>query len=533
MNLLKKLNLAFCALLLCTLSCTSTQKRDPEMKEKQILRVNLQTDPASIHPHTGTDLNCRSFGKSLFEGLMRIERDGTPQPATAEHVEISPDKTRYTFTLRPTQWSNGKRVTAYDFEASLKKAIGPKSNCLRADLVYPIKNAKKAKKGEISIDKVGVKATNDNTLIVDLEHPTPYFLDLIANPQYFPVYDNQDVPTIFNGPFVLDYWKQAREMKFVKNSIYWDSQNVQLDEIIFSIVKDPNTSLLMYEKGELDWMGSFLSPIPVDALADLSTKQEVNTQEVSGIYWFYCNTEKFPLNSAKIRKALACAIDRKEITDQLLFCESPTRSVVPRNISLVSEEELYPDGNIEMAKKLFEEGLQELNITKAEFPRLKFNTSDIPTEKKIAEAIAGQWEKALDIEIEFEAAEWNVFFSNVFRDHQYQVSGIIFFYLYNDPMYALETFDSRSHFLNASQWENPHYSRLIELANQESDPIKRNEHLKQAELLLLDEMPVIPLYIANHKYIKNENVQGIYFTELGMIDFKWAYLEAPQLASHR
>lgn len=524
----KFLILVLSLFLLSNISCTSEKTTHKNRKEQQTLKINLLSEPSSLHPHIGVDLNCRSFCKALYEGLTRTAPDGSVQLAAAKEVWISTDQKTYTFTLRTSQWSNGESVTAYDFEASWKSGITPNSPCMRADLFYPIKNAKGAKKGVAHLEEVGVNALDAKTLVVELEHPCPYFLDLIANPIYFPIYQNEDKPTVFNGPFLLTSWQPDKQLRFSRNPSYWDRENVRLNKIVCSVVKDLNTSFLMYEKQESDWTGSFISPISHDVLPILKEEDRLATKEVSGIYWYALNTEVYPLNCSKIRKALAYAINREEITENVFFGETPSRSIVPNNISLLSEDELFPDGDIEKARELFAEGLQELNITKSEFPKLKLSHSDAPSEKKLAEIIAQQWVKALDIQVEFTSAEWNVYLSNLLRGHQYQIGGLIWFYLYNDPIYALEFFNDLSNLYNAPQWKNPHFLELLDLANKETDLETRREHLKQAELLLLDEMPVIPIYNAHHKYVKDSPVKDLYFSELGMVDFKWAYLEEPQ-----
>lgn len=498
------------------------------MKNTQTLKINLLSEPFSLHPHIGVDLNCRSFCKALYEGLTRIAPDGKVELAAAKKVWISSDQKTYTFTLRSLQWSNGGNVTAYDFEASWKSAISPNSPCMRADLFYPIKNAKNAKKGVVHLEEVGVNSLDAKTLVVELEHPCPYFLDLIANPIYFPIYQNEEKPTVFNGPFILTSWLPDKQLCLSRNPAYWDKGNVRLNEIECSVVKDLNTSFLMYEKEECNWTGSFISPISHDVLPILKEEDRLATKEVSGIYWYALNTKIFPLNNSKIRKALAYAINREEITKNVFFGETPSRSVVPTTISLLSEEELFPDGDVEKARELFAEGLKELNITKEKFPKLKLSHSDAPAERKLAEIVAQQWAKALDIEVEFIAAEWNVFTANLFNGRQYQIGGLIWFYLYNDPIYVLEFFNDLSNPYNVPQWINPYYLKLLDLADNETDVGKRRQHLKEAELLLLEEMPVIPVYNAYHKYVKDSRAKDIYFSELGMVDFKWAYIEEPR-----
>ena len=510
----------------CSLfGCQKQQKEEKKrMPPTQILRINNQGDLSSLHPHTGIDLMCRNFQKALFEGLSRLNPEGKPELAGAESLEISPDKTRYVFTLRPMVWTNGEPVTASHFEKAWKAAIAPDSNCLRADLFYAIKNAKKAKSGEVPLEEVGLQAVDERTFVVDLEHPTPYFLDLTSNALFSPLYDDSDNPTVFNGPFRLAKWNHNRLIVLEKNPDYWDAETVRLSAIHASLVNDPNTVILMYEKGEIDWVGHPFTSLPQDAIEKISGSSEFNSKEISGVYWICLNTEKFPLNSPKIRRALSVALNREAIARHVALGETPTKTLVPLSLSPLNQGELYPDADEIKAQKLFDEGLRELNLTRSEFPVLNYSYSDIPGQKKLAEAIQQRWEQTLGIQVELSPSEWNVFFSSL-GNRQYQIGGCIWFCIFNDPIYTLEFFKDKAHRYNAPQWENKHFQRLLELADSEPDPEIRKEHLKQAELLILDEMPIIPLYMVHSKYLKSPKVQGLIVNELGQADFKWAYVE--------
>lgn len=517
------LNIA--SLTLLTTGCSSPQaKNQNATKKKQVLRVNNRCDLASAHPHYGVDFICRQFQLSLFEGLTRISPDGSPTLACAEFVDISPCKTHYTFILRPLKWSNGKSLTAYHFESAWKLAVSPTSKCLRPDLFYPIKNAQKAIKGEVSPDDVGVKAIDAKTLVVELEHPTPYFFDLLANTIFSPLYDDSEVPTVFNGPFLIQSWEPEKLLVLAKNNNYWDAEIVKLDRIEATCVRDTNTSLLMYEKGELDWAGHPFTYLPYDALDHLRESEEFASKAVAGVFWLCLNTESFPLNSVKIRKALSIAIDREEIAKHVMQGEMSTKSLIPITMSLVDNNDLYNDKDEDYARQLFQEGLQELNITSEEFPVLQFNHSDIAGQKKLSEAIVQKWEKVLGIKVDLIGSEWNVFFSNqVMR--QFQIGGCNWFSIFHDPIYNLEFFKEQANRYNWPGWENKQYTKLLDLADKEIDLAIRNEHLRQAELLLLDEMPIIPLFVLNFKYLKPERAKGLFISDLGYVDFKWGYIE--------
>ncbi len=512
-------------ILIALSGCQNQQNNvEKQMSSSQILRINNQADLTSLHPHTGIDAMCRNFQKALFEGLTRLTPEGIPELAGAEKLDISHSQTRYTFRIRPMVWTNGEEVTAFHFERTWKAAIAKGSNCLRADLFYSIKNAKKAKCGEVSLDEVGIQAVDNKTLIVDLEHPTPYFLNLISSSLFSPLYDDSENPQVFNGPFTVTKWEHDKQLVLEKNTQYWDADAVHLQTIQTTFVNDPNTVVLMYEKGEIDWVGHPFSTIPHDTLDKISSSSEFNTRPISGVYWISLNTEKFPLNSSKIRRALSVALNREVIAEHVAHGETPTKSIVPLSLSSLGSSDLSPDSNEQKSRKLFEQGLQELCITREEFPILKYSYSTIPGQKKLAEAIQQNWEKTFGIKVELIASEWNVFFSNL-GERQFQIGGCIWYCQFHDPVYTLEFFKDKTHRYNSPQWESKHYQQLLDLADQEADPILRLEHLKQAELLILEEMPVIPLYMVHSKHLKSPKIQGLSVNDLGQVDFKWAYVE--------
>lgn len=508
-----------------TLLCLCGCEKNKQDKDSKVLKINLQSDIASLHPHVGVDLQCRCILRALYEGLTRINAQGVPELAAAEKIDISEDQCRYTFTIRPHKWSNGQPVTAKHFADAWKKAISKGSNCSRAELFYIIKNAKKVKKGELPLEEVGIHVKDDKTLVVDLEHPATFFLDLLSNAIYNPIYNiDEEVPSVFSGPFILELWKHNKHISFKANPQYWDRANVKIDKIVASFVKDPNTALLMFEKGEIDWIGWPFTLLPLDAIPNLEKTEHVHSKEISAVYWFCLNTKTPLLSSSKVRKALSYAINRGQIAQYVLHGENPNRSMMPYHLQILEEKDLYSDGDIITAQKLFDEGLKELNLSKDDLPPLIFSHSDVTGQKTLSEAIAQEWEKTFGIKVELSGSEWNVFSSNLAR-RQYQIGGCTWYFLYNDPSYALDCFKELSNRHNSPQWENKEYQKLLEAAEKETKKELRIAYLKKAEKILLDEMPIIPIYSLKLKYLMNKNLKGIYISSMGQVEFKGAYFE--------
>ena len=169
--------------LFCLSSCGKKDKCYRPVSQE--IRLNLHGEPPTLDPRKATDTVSIPVVKLCFEGLTRIDPNGQPIPAAAEKIEVSSDQKRYTFTLRDALWSDGTPVTAYDFEKTWKTVLDPTFPCETAIDLYIIKNAKAAKNQRCSLDEVGIKALDDKTLQVDLEHPVPYFLSALSTHNFF------------------------------------------------------------------------------------------------------------------------------------------------------------------------------------------------------------------------------------------------------------------------------------------------------------------------------------------------------------
>lgn len=494
-------------------------------QQTQVLRINFQDgDPPSLNPHVGIDLRCRSLQKALYEGLTRLNLSGVPELAAAQKVDISSSKREYRFFLRPLQWSNGEKVTAYHFESAWKKALNPTSPCLRPDLFYVLKNAKRAHCGEINMNEIGVRAENDQILHVSLENPSPYFLELIAHPIFFPLYSTTEEPTVFNGPFVLRSWVRDQSMSLVRNPFYWDAHQVHLSEVNIRIIRDPYHALDLYERGEIDWIGNPFSVIPTDSLSKHKETGHLKSKDVLGISWLYCNTNYLPLSSANIRKALAYAIDRQKICEEELIGQTPYRSPLPKSLSLIKEDELYRDGDLDTARCLFFKGLKELNLTIDSFPPLVFLHSHIPGQLQLARSIQKQWEEGFGITVKLVQVEWNTL-SSLFDSRHFHIGSCFRHFFYRDPLYIFNLFKEPTNVHNASGWKNEAFRTIVAQANEASSLNVRQSLLHQAETILIDEMPVIPTHLTTYQFLLNDKLKGISICHSGDVDFKWVYFE--------
>lgn len=458
---------------------------------------------------------------------MRVNRDGKLENGVAAQVTISQDQKTYLFELRPSLWSDGSQVLAYDFEYAWKKVLAPTFKTPFAYLFYPIKNAKKAKEGVLPAQAIGVKVLDELTLQVELEFPSPYFLELIAHPIYCPVNRLVDLrhPNwsfedkqgyVCNGAFQLKKNNVHGEYELTKNPLYWDAANIRLDEVRLS-KGGRYQAYEMFQKDMNHWIGSPLGTW--DPGFALSKNDERIAFFNKSVYWIVFNTKRFPFNHKKVRQALARALDLSKVKS--LLQEEPANSPIPPRHSQMVGSNPY---SIEEVRSLFREALEELNLSLADFPPISLIWLTGATRHQWASFLKESWENVLGIQCRPEPLEWKVLFARM-TDGDFQMGGITWEPWVDDPIYTLNAFRGNTELINFPKWENQEYHEMVGLAEQEIDQEKRKFYYLQAEKILLEEMPVIPFCLVQPLAMKKKNF--ITYGPSTLMDFKWGYFESP------
>ncbi|HSX37399.1 MAG TPA: peptide ABC transporter substrate-binding protein [Chlamydiales bacterium] len=490
----------------------------------QIARLNLSRDPTVLDPRRARDLESITLIRMLFEGLTRMSQNGEAELAIADKVEIDNERLRFVFHLRKSYWSNHDPLTAFDFATSWKTVLDP---CFASDVahyLYPIKNARKAKMGEVDLEAVGVQALDECTLLVELEQPTPYFLKLLTLPVFFPVpstivaknsqWCTAAATLVCNGPFVLTTWEHANRLGFSKNALYWEENTVRLSSIDFFITT-PDTALQMFEKGKLDWSGSPLSSIPPDAMKNLKNSKQLEVSPFLATAFYRINTapqikgKPNLLADPKVRRSLAFAIDREKIVNHVLQGgEEAARSLVPPQMGL-QKQGYFQDRNIEVLNPHFEDPLT-----------ISYLNSE--RNASIAQAIQNQWESTLRIKVHLEAIEPKTFFQRI-SNGEYQIAAGSWTADFDDPINFLEVFKYKEGGANNTGWENQKYIDLLNRSYICEIEKERSELLKKAEEILMEEMPIIPIFHFSLNFIKNPQFAEVSLSPLGQIDLRSAY----------
>lgn len=490
---------------------------------KKILRTNNSSEPGSLDPALAQGTHESWILDHIFEGLMKRDENGKIVPGMAKEYKLAGDNVTYTFKLRDDiKWSNGDPVTAEDFEYSWKRALDPEMASTYAYQFFYIKNGEAYNSGKVSRDDVAVRALDDKTLEVVLEQPAPYFLELTAFYSLFPV--NQKVveansdwakdPSTYvsNGPFQLKTWEHKAKIIVEKNPNYYNASKIKLDGIEFSILEDENTAWQKYQGGEYD----FLSPLPQAVVAQLNTDK--NKELVIGpdlsTYYYNFNTKVKPFNNAKVRQALSMAIDRKTIVDKVAQGgQKPAEGVVCFGIPDENGKDFRDvTGNLikedsAKAKKLLEEGLKEEGMTIADMNKFSilYNTSE--GHKKIAQAIQEMWRNNLGIEVQLENVEFQVKLDRE-KAGDYFVSRAGWVGDYVDPMTFMDLFVTDGPY-NDSGFSNAEYDKLIETAKSTADQKVRFESMRAAEKILMENMPIAPIYHYTKPYAQKPYVTGV------------------------
>lgn len=498
------------------------------LSNAQILRLSCASLPKTLDPRQGGDELSSNVFKMLYDGLTRIGRAEKSTLAIAQSVKISDDLKHFEFHLRESYWSNGLPLTAQDFEYTWKKILSPDFFTPFAYFFYPIKNAKAAKEGSCPLDKVGIRALDNKILSVDLEYPLPEFLELTAHAIYSPVSHLIDrihpnwlteagTNYTSNGPFLLKN-KSSHGYELVKNPYYWDKENVKIDQILIS-QDNPYIAAERYKKGEIDWIGQSLGHLgffPPELSDERETFQSLAT------CWCVFNVACFPFDHVKIRQAFAYTIDQCKLVQFFPFESLPASTPLP--LPHTYNTKLHESwGNPQKAKKLFEEALKELDLARKNFPTLTIIYNKIYFREKLALLVKQQLEDVLEITCEIEGHEFSSLFSRMTAGN-FQLGIMSWKAWVDDPMYTLNAFKHATNQVNFSKWENSTYQKLVDTAQIEADLAKRRLFQEEAEKILIDQRPVIPLLHENQQSAQKSYLKGVLHSSMGNIDFKYAYL---------
>jgi oligopeptide transport system substrate-binding protein len=502
---------------------------------KNTLVLTDKNEPPNLDSAKSTDQVSFQILTNALEGLMRLDKDQKPVPGIAESYEVSSDKLTYTFHLRDAKWSDGKAVTANDFEYGWKRALNPKTASQYAYILEPIKNAMEYNSGTAKAEDVGVKALDEKTLQVTLKAPSPYFLELTAFATFMP--QRQDIVEkygdkfaleatnmVYNGPFSIDKWNHGVSVHMIKNNNYWDSKNVKLANAEIKFLKEESTKVNLYKTNKIDF-----TEITKDFADAFKSSPERFVLKESSAWYIEFNQREGFLKNKKLRQAISLAIDKKTLTDQVLKTGStPAGALVPPDIHANVNEKFRDISKISAsydpakAKQLWQEGLKEEGLTNS--VKIDLVGDDTTSAKDQMEFVSDQLKKNLGLTITVSPVTFKERLQRG-KDGNFQMLFSGWGADYNDAMSYLDIFTTGQSY-NRGKWSNAEYDALIKKSKDNPDFEARVQDLIKAEKILVDEQGIAPLYHRTRLSLLKPYVKGAAWnTTWGFFDLKGAYLD--------
>ncbi len=543
----KSIRLFACAIgLLAAISCD----KKPERSKDDFRFVN-RGDIITL------DLNQMSYVQDFRIALATREGLYTFDPATFKPLmalvtseDVSPDGRTWTFKLRTdAKWSNGDPVTADDFIFSWRNLL--ESPGQYTYLLYYIEGAEQYQKSysetgsTAAFDPVGIKAIDPHTLQLKLIDPVPFFRDLLAFPTFYPRHARSMEPyktvdekgrasyspeytrppqVVSNGPFKLVEWVPGKSLKMIKDEQYWDKTNVKLKSVEMVVSSDPQSAFIQYDQGQIDWIADVSQDIAYPLKKE--NRKDLRTSPAFGTAYLTVNCaekipelkdQKNPLSDMRVRRAISMAIERATLVNTVTRMGEPQAShyMPPGFFDGYSAKGADPE-NVDQAKKL----LAEAGYPDGKgFPTITIvYNSDNNIRKDLAASLSNQLKQKLGIQVEPRGIELKAY-RNEITQKQYSLGLAAWYGDYKDPSTFTDKYLSKSE-NNDSNWAPPEYDALLAKARKEPDAMKRYAILGEAEGMINQQMPVIPLYHYVTLSLNRDNIKGLYTNSMNLNLFK-------------
>ncbi len=499
-----------------------------------VLNVHIETNVQSMDPQEATDGTSFEVIANITDGLTQPDANGAAVAAMAESWETSEDQLTWTFHLRKdAKWSStGSPVTAKDFVYSWQRAVSPE---IASEYSYmlsdigQIVNAADIIAGEKDKSELGVEAPDDYTLVVHLNAPVAYFLDLMYFPTFYPLeqafveqcgdtFATSPETLQSNGAFIMQsYEPSATEFTLVKNEDYWDADRVQLTQINYQLGQDNQQALLSYQSGALDHI-----IISGDQVDQVSADPEFSTYNAGYLWYLTVNIQEVPeLANLNLRKALSTAIDRETMMSNVVkdgsnaayFNVPDQLATGPDGQDFRATAEDYSDViyySVEDAQAYLEKAKEELGVSSFEFDLI---VDDDAQPQQVAAYLQEQIQSALpDVKINLKSEPKKQRVLDC-QSGNYEIGLTRWGPDYADPMTYLGMWRTNNN-NNYGHWSNAEYDALLDSATfgeASKDPQARWDALHQAEAIAVNDLVIIPLYEKSNATMIKSYVSGIEF----------------------
>ena len=528
-------------------SSTTTEATDTTASaDGYNLAVCLASEPMTIDPALNSAVDGAIMTNHMFEGLVKWVDNGNGEaelaPGQAESWEktVNDDGTvTYAIKMRDgIKWSDGKDVTAGDFEYSWKRLADPATAADYCYMIDMVQGYAEVADGSADKDTLGIKAVDDKNLEITLSYDCPYFEEIMAFPATFPV--RQDIVEgneewtyspetyIGNGAYKMVEWSHNAYILTEKSETYYDYEKLGPDTIKYTLLDDNNAMLAAFNSGELNFIMNF----PTDEMANYLASGQITVAPYIGTYYVCFNTEDEVFSNPLVRQAFSLVIDRNYIVENVSQSgEVPATGYVPSGVYdaegangddfrtvggeyySVSADDYQ--ANCDKAREL----LAEAGYPNGEgFPAVEYMYNTDDRHKAIAEALQNMWQTELGVTVNLSNQDWNVFLKSR-KDGDFQIARNGWIADYNDPCSFLDMWYTGGG-NNDAQYSNPEYDALIDAAKATSDQTERMADFHKAEDLLIGQDSVLaPIYFYTNPYMLSDNISGMYYTPLGYFFF--------------
>lgn len=514
----------------------TNDEEERELADEQVIDLTSGEQIRTLDVSKATEETGIEIISRINSGLMIYEDEELIPDVAEDMPEANDDNTEYTYTIREdAEWSDGSPVTADDFVYSWRRALHPD---IESQYTYIFESAHIKNAEEIvdedsdmygDVEKLGVEAEDDSTLVVTLSEPTPeeYFNSMMEFTPFFPLkeefaeeqgddYAQEPENLLYNGAYKLDEWNHGSSWKLVKNDDYWDADNVTIDEVNYKVVKETTTSLKLYEDGEIDRTG--LVAEDVDQYQDDDEYKEIPD---TGVFYWDFNRDKVPeFKNKKLRQAFFHALDRESLVDVVLNNVSiPANYVVPQDFVSgpndegfhaedgIADLESYPDTDKEKAEELWEEAKDELDIEELE---VEMMTTDGELPGVIVDYYAEQLSDTLDgLEITINKQPYSSYVDQKSSGEIELGVGEGWWPDYEDPMAFLELFTTDNPQNTFGLSDEKYDDMIAEAESLGDEPEKRWEALQEAEKYLIEEAHIVPAYQEGSAILSKDNLDGV------------------------
>ena len=499
----------------------------------KVIGFDIDGVPRNVDPLLAVSQSEIAVAANCFEGLLRLDEKDDLDNGTAESYTVSADKKSYTFHLkRNLHWNDDTPLTAHDYVFGIKRALAPETRSIYAKDLFSIVNAPAYHKGSVSSSALGIKASDDTTLTIQLSFADNEFLRNLTKLAAMPCneaffisckgrYGLEKKYTLSNGPFYVKSWEaEGGKIRLNKNKKYTGETEVKPAAINLSFKNDPDKRVDRIIGDYLDCgfvSGDKIATIKDDSIEKSGTRK---TMFYKDVYALYVNPAEN--DNGDIRKSMLMAVDRDALALNITGSFLPATGMIPTGAVYRGENYRTDAGEIQSvlydpakAKTLFSDTLTALKIKKMSFSTLYYPNNE--SIKRIASLIAQNWQKNLGAYINIEAVAEKELLSGV-QTGKYKMALVPLKSETNSALSYLNRFASSSE-TNLFHINSKSYDKQIAKITGTLTDKEYLSELKKAETQLLSQNYILPVFFSPTAFVSGKKLSGIFYNSNDYIQF--------------